>query len=335
MVTSAATKRPAYLPPPTFYDDLMVETKKAADATAAMQIAWQFYRGIWQPAANDGKSGRKKIAFVHIDDQYGFMDDGELPVAGSYKCSMRDTHLCYRRGGDITTHVLSGDQHPPIAIFFPVWWVAGKDWTDDFSHKYHYGDHPLDNTVISLEAVEEGRWQAVVDPVWSHSYPVYLRAEKKQDLMAWKLHCQASSSSANIVAVQQEAVFVHAYARMAQPVYIWKGIPPKSENFSPLELERPIPGMPLLNERVLLVLQEHDEIWVGGQAKSHCVLAFMKTLVKYFAAKDPAVLKRVKFLLDLTESVQVPGIDFDGIAMQQLDDMRKNHGIELMNSTDL
>lgn len=175
---TAATKRPDYLPPATFYEDLMAETKKAADATAALQIAWQFYRGVWQPAAQD----KKKIAHVCIDDQGGFMDDGELAVPGSYGDIVREAHLKYRLGGKITTHILTGDQHPALAIYFPEWWYAAREWTDDFGHKYKVGDYPLDNTPIPLEAVEDGRWQARFDSAWSHSYPAKLRADGRQDL---------------------------------------------------------------------------------------------------------------------------------------------------------
>ncbi|MEK7610825.1 MAG: hypothetical protein AAB486_00435 [Patescibacteria group bacterium] len=329
--TTAATTRPDYLPPASFYDDSMVQTKTKVDATMALDTAWQCYRGIWQPAAVD----THKIAYVHIDDQYCFMDDGELPVPGSYGDIMAETHLTYRLGGKVKTHVLTGDQHPPLAIYFPEWWFAGKDWTDDYGHKYRRGERPLDNTLIPLEAIDDGRWVARFETAWSHSYPARLKADGRQPLMVWAHHGHEGTHSANIVAVLMEAILVCSYGRMTKPIFIGKGRSSVSEHFSPLEYEVPIPGVPQLNERQLQVLEEHDEIWISGRALSHCEMAYVRTLVKYFGVKDPGVLKRVKILMDTTHSVVVPGIDFHGIALQQFEDWRKQYGIELLNSTDL
>lgn len=325
-----------YLPPGSFYRAGMSATKRAADVAGASEIAMQYYRGIWRPASEDKKTYGKKVAAVGIDFQLHFMDDGALPVPGSYADSDRFTDLLYREGGKIATLALSGDQHPPLAIYFPIWWAAGRNFTDpDSKVEYKRGDHPNPYTQILEEAIGDGSWHALIDVAWSHSYPTALKANNRKPLMVWSRHCEANTAGATIVPTLYEAVMVHSFARFANPFFIWKGNLAKSEHYSPLELEVEIPGFSSLNTRFLKLIMEHDLTLVGGEALSHCVLAFMETLVRYFAANDKSVLRRIVFLTDCTSPVVHPTIDFKGMALQRLDEMRRDYGIQLAKSTEI
>jgi nicotinamidase-related amidase len=131
-----------------------------------------------------------------------------------------------------------------------------------------------------------------------------------------------------------EAIIFHGAARHTQPRFLVKGSIPQTENYSILEPEVKIANHPLggLNTDFLDELAKNDLIYVAGQAKSHCVLETMRSITGYF--KDQSeVLKKIRFLMDCTSSVQHPEIDFETIANEELKRMEKL-GIQLVQSTD-
>lgn len=328
-------KSQAYLPPADFYVPDLVGQKKTAEIEKAMQVATNVYAPLWHPAAEDKRRLGKSTLLMIVDGQNDFMDDGCLPIPGAYTDVRRLINLIYRKGDTITSIALSGDQHPPLAIYFPIWWAAGKNFTADDGHRYTAGEHPLPYTQITQDAIDDERWRALIDVAWSHDYPRKLTAGGKKPLMVWPRHCEANTHGANIVPPLYEAVMVHSFARFAQPFFIWKGDKAKSEHYSPLELEVEIPGFTSLNTRFLKLMNQHDETWVSGWASSHCELAFMETLVHYFAATDPNVLKNVIFLKDCTSPVQHPTIDFRALAEARIEEMQRDYGIRVVASTDL
>lgn len=329
-------KTQLYLPPDDFYTEDMVGTKKAAQIEKAMGVALQQYRGLWRPASEDKRRLGQTTLLMIVDGQNDFMDDGCLPIPGAYADVRRLISLLYREGDKLTTIALSGDQHPPLAIYFPIWWVAGKDFTDSVTgHNYRQGEHPLPYTEITQDAIDDERWRALIDVAWSHDYPRKLAATGKKPLMVWPRHCEANTHGANIVPSLYEAVMVHSFSRFANPFFIWKGDKAKSEHYSPLELEVEIPGFTSLNTRFLKLMMGHDRTLVAGWASSHCELAFMETLVRYFAVTDPEVLKRVVFLEDCTSPVQHPTINFRKLAEDRVAEMHRDYGIQIAKSTEI
>jgi nicotinamidase-related amidase len=57
---------------------------------------------------------------------------------------------------------------------------------------------------------------------------------------------------------------------------------------------------------------------MAGQAKSHCVLETVTSLVRYFGERDPEFVSRWRLLEDCTSSVVHPEIDFEALANEQL-----------------
>lgn len=279
----------------------------------------------WTPASGDEKRG-KRIALFTIDAQVDFVHtDGALSVPGSIEDIKRLIELIYREGYRITTIVPTIDTHYPFMIFFPTWW------------RNQQGEMPTPFTIISEEDVKKGTWRAVIEPAWSHSYVGKLAKTGKQALMIWPFHCMDTSPGICLVPPLYEAIMYHAAARHTQPIVVHKGHIPQTEFYSPLRPEVDVPHVPggTINTPILNVLAGHEEIWVAGEAKSHCVLEAMKTLTEYFGPTQPEVLKKILFLMDCTSSVVHPAVDFEAIAQDQLQKMAKDHGIQLVRSTDL
>lgn len=279
----------------------------------------------WKPATSDGRNG-KKIALLVVDAQIDFVhSDGCLPVPGAIDDMKRVIELIYHEGHRISTIVPTVDTHYPFMIFFPTWWSDSS------------GQPPAPYTVISGADISAGKWRAVIDPAWSHAYVEKLEKAGKHSLMIWPFHCMDGTIGITLVPPLAEAIAFHAAARSSQPVIVHKGHIPQTEFYSPLRPEVDVPNVAggTINTPILSILANHDEIWVVGEAKSHCVLMAMETLVDYFEKTQKDVLKRIKFLMDCTSSVAHPAIDFEKIATDRLNAMEKQHGINLIKSQDL
>lgn len=304
---------------PSFYDPTKVGKVFRPNIPAAVAAG---VSAGWAPAARDGI----KTALFIVDAQIDFcFPDGALPVPGAVEDISNINHLILTQGDKITTIAATMDTHSLYMIFFSTWWV-GPD-----------GKHPDPFTIITEKDIQDGAWRAVINPAWSHAYVSKLAEKGNYPLMIWPFHCMDGSEGFDIVPALYEVMTFHAAARYAQLVILHKGMVPQTEHYSPLEPEVEVPGVigGGLNTDFLTLLAKHDRILVVGEAKSHCVLSAMNSLVAYFGANQPDVLRRVYFLVDCTSSVEHPDVPFDEIANQRLAEMQQAHGIQLVKSTEI
>jgi nicotinamidase-related amidase len=301
---------------PNFYDRSKVGTLYLPDAASAAEygIARQL-----NPAIGD----TRKILLVNVDFQVDFVfGEGSLAVPGAVDDVARTVEWIYAHMGEITTIASSLDSHVPYQIFSPLWW-ADQD-----------GNHPAPFTLITKSDVVAGKWVALVDPAWSLHYLDELEKGGKKQLMIWPYHTLIGSAGGILVPALSEAIMAHAAARHAQPVYLVKGQVPQTENYSIVEPEVKVASHPSggLNKAFLDLVSRHDLVYIAGEAKSHCVLDTMHSIVNHFAG-SPDILGKIRFLRDCTSSVFHPDIDFDAMADAELAKMEQL-GIRLVNSTD-
>lgn len=306
------------LPLPRHYDPNRVGTLYAPDLAQAAEAG---ARAGLSPATRDDR----KIALVLIDAQIDFIHPppvGTLAVPGAVADTRRTIELIYRNAGKLTTIVASLDSHLPYQIFYPTWWVdeAGK--------------HPAPFTLIGKDDLAAGRWRPVLDPSWSLDYVEKLAGTDKKALCIWPYHTMIGSVGHALDPALSEAIAFHAAARRAQPVYLSKGSIPQTEHYSVLEPEVKYGKHPQggLNTALLDALARHDVVYVAGQAKSHCVLESMRSMLAYFDS-EPTVIEKLRLLVDCTSSVVHPTIDFDAMANAELARFEKR-GVRLVRSTD-
>ncbi|MBE0690278.1 MAG: cysteine hydrolase family protein, partial [Anaerolineae bacterium] len=239
-----------------------------------------------------------------VDCQVDFIHpQGSLSVPGAVEDTARTIEWLFRNLDQITTIAASLDSHVPNQIFYPTWWVDAD------------GQHPDANTVITSAEVTGGRWMPVYEPEWSVAYVSRLETGAKKQLMIWPYHTMIGSPGHNLMPALYEAVVYHAAARKAQPVFLNKGTIAKTEHYSILEPEVKVPGNPKgqINTAFLDLLASYDRVYVTGQAKSHCVLETVASIVNYFR-DQPEVIDRFHVLMDCTSSVAHPQIDFEALA---------------------
>jgi nicotinamidase-related amidase len=255
-----------------------------------------------------------QVDFVHID--------GALSVPGAVDDTRRVIEWIFRNFLRITAIAASLDSHVPMSIFFPTWW-SGED-----------GQHPQPHTVIRSEDVKAGRWKPIYQPDWSIHYCETLEELAKKELMVWPFHTLIGTPGHALTPALYEAIAFHSAARQAQPIFLQKGTIPQTEYYSMLEPEVKVADheMGELNTSFLNMLASYDRIYVAGEAKSHCVLETVASIMRYFE-RQPRILRKFYILEDCMSSVAHPTIDFEVLARQafaRFADM----GLQLVKSSD-
>lgn len=282
---------------PDFYNPQKVGTLYTPDVNIVISAGNQTSDSA---SAND----THKTALLLIDTQVDFIhEDGALSVPGAVDDTRRIIEWIFDNTGHITKIFASLDSHRPNQIFSPPWWVDES------------GNHPDPFTIISHNDVKSGIWNARYQTEWSLEYTERLEENAKKQLMIWPYHTLIGTPGHNITPALYEAIVYHGAARQTQAEFVTKGTIPKIEHYSIFEPEvKPLEmGDSALNKSLLDELAGYDRIYVAGQAKSHCVLESVASMMRYFESR-PDVIEKIHLLTDAMSSVANPDIDFDEIA---------------------
>lgn len=283
---------------PTFYNPERVGQLYVPDASGAI-AAGRASSVQPQPTA-------LRTLLLLVDMQVDFVHtDGALSVPGAVDDTRHVIEWIFRNLSQVTTIAASLDSHLPISIFFPTWWVDAD------------GNHPAPYTVIRSADVRAGRWQPLYEPDWSRAYCGKLEVRAKKELMIWPYHTLIGTPGHALTPTLYEAIAYHAAARQTQPVFLQKGSIPQTEYYSIMEPEVKIPEDPLgnINVSFLSMLAEYDRVYIAGEAKSHCVLETVNSIMRFFADQSD-VLSKLRVLEDCMSSVAHPTIDFEALANQ-------------------
>ncbi len=264
-----------------------------------------------------------RIAVILVDYQHDFVDPaGTLSVPGAQDDVARFLTWFYANADTITTVYASLDTHLPYHIFYSSWW-----------HNPQTGEHPEPFTVITEEDVLSHVWEPVsqAEQEWSRLYVHRLRQEARKDLMIWPYHTMQGTLGHMLSAPISEAIAWHSAARSAEPVYIVKGLTPRTEYYGIVGAEIPVSLESDLNTALLATVLAYDRVYIAGEAKSHCVLETERQIAR-FCQNRPELLQRVYALKDCTSSVQHPVIDFDALAEAELAALQQA-GMHLVAST--
>ncbi len=302
---------------PSFYDPSLVGTYYEPRTLEAVAAG----KATVTPAASQDEP---RVLLLLVDPQVDFIHtDGSLCVPGAVEDTRRTIEWLLVNLERVTSIVASLDTHTPLQIFYPTWWVD-RD-----------GNHPGPFTPIAAEQVEAGGWIPTVEPEWSLNYVQQLEERAKKTLMIWPYHTMVGTPGHAITPALYEAIVFHAAARNSQPTFIAKGSIPKTEHYSILEPEVKVPEVPLggINQPLLDMIATYDVIYIAGQAKSHCVLETVTSLVRYFGERNPEFITRWRLLEDCMSSVAHPEIDFEALADEQLSRFEQL-GLQRVRSSD-
>jgi len=271
--------------PPHFEPERVSEVWRVPYQERAQAAAkWAAEHGV-RSAADD----ERRVCLLLVDCQNTFCTPGfELVVPGAVDDNRRLCEFLYRNLCSITKVVASLDTHQAAQIFHGLFLVDDE------------GRHPEPYTVVSSADVERGVWRAADPSLQEHlrRYVHALESRGRFELTIWPYHAMLGGVGHALVSAVEEAIFFHAVARGSQPRLEIKGRDPLTEQYSMFAPE----VMDGRNAALLDELAGFDEIYVAGQAKSHCVAWSVEDLLE---AVEP---RKVVLLEDCTSPVVVSGV---------------------------
>lgn len=301
---------------PEFYQPNRIGEVYPADTEAAI-------RGGEALGLPPGSADAPRVVLLLVDAQVDFVHpDGALSVPRAVEDTRRTVEWVLRNVRQLSQIAASLDSHLPNQIFYATWWTDPE------------GNAPEPMTVITSEQVEIGEWRPLFEPEWSKSYVRDLEQQAKKQLMIWPFHTMIGTAGHMLVPALYEAIAYQSAARRARPNFVTKGTIAKTEYYSLVEPEIQVPDDPngVPNLALLDWLMDFDLIYVAGQAKSHCVLESLNSIVRYHGDRRHQ-MEKVRVLMDCTSSVQHPEIDFEAIAEAAYRDFAER-GMQLVSSTD-
>lgn len=232
----------------------------------------------------------KKTTLLIIDAQFDFCaPQGTLYVPGAEQDMERLIALIGRAIDRISHIVATLDTHQVLDIAHPGFW------------QNEAGLNPPPFTTISWEEVEKGTWQPRFEVPYVRNYVRQLEEQGEFQHFIWPEHCLVGTRGAALVDSLSVALrdWSHRSRRNYQTVV--KGEHPLAEHFGMFRAQIPVPGSPdtELNQPLLDELAKNDEIWMAGEARSHCVATSLRQMMRY----SPALLPRVVVLTDCISDV--------------------------------
>lgn len=299
------------LPVPDFFDpskvgDLWLVPYETRFAEA---LAWRQRHRI--PTA---ATARFKIAAVGIDEQLTFIHPtAQLLVEGALDDSVRWCEWIYKNLQHITFITKTLDTHTVWQIFHSIFLVDGN------------GNHPTPGVPVPDEDIQSGKWQVNPEAVYAISgnpstasyFAAYLRhystelarSKEQYPLIPWPFHALLGGIEHALVPLIHEASFFFDVCRGTQTKHLIKGVHPLTEAYGPLypEVRKDHNGVPVghTNTDFLDLLLRFDAIVVSGQAKSHCLRAFVSQLLEMISTRDPSLAQKIYLMTDTTSPVIV------------------------------
>ncbi|MBK8472541.1 MAG: nicotinamidase [Sphingobacteriales bacterium] len=259
---------------------------------------------------------RKKNALLVIDAQYDFCHpQGALYVQGADQDMVRLRDFIVRNHHHIDHICVTLDSHPVNDISHPAFWQDKN------------GAFPPPFTAISLADINTGTWTPRFSPLEATKYVAALEAQGEFPHFIWPEHCLIGSKGASLNDDLLEALKIWTRpGKWYQAVT--KGTYPLTEHFGIFMAQVPVADRPetQLNQSLVRTLETYQNIYLAGEARSHCVATSLKQAMKY----APSLAEKMIVLEDAMSDVT--GMGHLG---QPIYNEAQQRGIRFAKTTDL
>ncbi|WP_448519329.1 nicotinamidase [Rhodoflexus sp.] len=228
-------------------------------------------------------------ALLIIDPQYDFCNpQGALFVPGAVEDMQRLSRFIARKSDELSQIFVTIDSHSVNDISHPNFW------------RDRQGNPPPPFTQITLAEVEAGQWIAQFEPEKAIQYLTDLEAQGQFPHFIWPEHCLMHAKGGAIDDTLMEALRFWA-ASGKQYRTIEKGAYPLTEHFGIFQAQIPVADRPetQLNIQLINDLMQYDNVYLAGEAKSHCVATSLKQAMDY----APALAQKMIVLTDCMSDV--------------------------------
>jgi nicotinamidase-related amidase len=242
-----------------------------------------------------------------------------LPVPGAHQDMLRLAALINRGRAGLSAIGITLDSHHRFDIAHPTFWIS------------HDGAAVQPYTPISAEQVRAGLYLPRHADTLERTlaYLDALESAGRYRLMVWPVHCEIGSWGNNVHEDVRAAYNHWEDAALGIVTKLAKGSNPWTEHYSAVMAEVPLADDPdtQLNRRFIDTLAQADQIYIAGEAGSHCVKASTEHIADNFG--EHALSK----LVLLTDCMS-PVTGFEGQYQAFLKDMQAR-GLQLAQSTDV
>ncbi len=257
-----------------------------------------------------------------IDPQNSFCDPekGTLYVPNSENDIKNISKFVDKVGEKITKIYVSLDLHHLISIFHPLMWINDKK------------EHPEPFTVIEYSDIQNNIWYPVF-PELKNKYIKYCRELekiKKHKLIIWPQHCLIGSEGSNVVPILYNSILKWQKKVNNNINWIIKGNNIHTESYSIIKAEIQDRNDPstLPNRELLESLEQAEEqIFVTGEASSHCVSESINDITK--ESSDKRMIEKIVLLEDCVS----PVTGYENIQEDFIKEY-KELGMKVVKSTD-
>ena len=258
---------------------------------------------------------RKKNAMLIIDAQYDFCSPkGALYVNGAADDMKRLSKFILNNKEEIDHICVTLDSHPVNDISHPAFWQDKN------------GNFPPPFTQITLTDVQAGKWTPRFYPKEAINYLTELEAQGQFPHFIWPEHCLIGSKGASLDETLNDAI--KTWTRKGKWYQaVTKGTNPLTEHFGIFMAQIPLPNFPetQLNQNLIATLESYENVYLAGEAKSHCVATSLKQAMDY----APELADKMIVLEDCMSDV--PNMGHLGTPIYQEAQQR---GIRFAHSTD-
>src|SRR5688572_9872888 len=262
----------------------------------------------------------KKSALLVIDAQNDFHDipGAALAVTGATKDTERIAEFIEKVNP--STIFSSIDSHYSLDISHPSWWVD------------HKGNMVNPLTMIFADDIKNGKYTPVIDPTRSLKYVEALEANGEFKHFIWPEHCLIGSEGQALHPVYSKAINQWMSKNKRWVNYINKGINPYTEHFGIFRANVPLNEDPAtqVNQGIFQVLNNHDVVYLAGQAQTHCVANSLKQMLQI----SPQLASKLVVLTDCMSPVLGLPQDFYDYVDSIYKDAEKQ-GVTMAKSTSL
>lgn len=278
---------------------------------------------------------KKNIHLLVIDPQNDFCDlpqaympanpvDGSnyvpaLPVAGAHADMLRVAELINRGAAGLSGISVTLDSHHRLDIAHPTFW------------KHADGSAVAPFTQIAAAEVREGKYlprnPAALPRVLA--YLDTLEAAGRYRLMVWPVHCEIGSWGHAVHADVHAAYNRWEDGQLGIVNKVSKGSNPWTEHYSAVMAEVPDDddSATQLNQGFIDLLKTADQIYITGEAGSHCVRATTEHIADNFSQAD---LRKLVLLIDCMSPVTGFQLQYEEFVTAM-----RARGLQIATSTDV
>ncbi len=219
----------------------------------------------------------KKYALLIIDPQNDFCNPGNqngnnrgaLYVDNAENDMQRLSTWIRKNKKELDFIGITLDLHQPNDISHPNFWMDKN------------GNFPQPFSEIKSKDVEDGKWTPRFNPKRSLNYLKELENQGEYPHFIWPVHCLLGSQGAAIFQPLMDAITDWTVkGKFYQTVA--KGTFPFTEHFGAFRAQIPDPQRPetQLNQGLIRTLETYQNIYLAGEAKSHCVANSLKQVLE-------------------------------------------------------